>query len=470
MNPFLRLGAVRLAGLCALATPVAFAPSATARPGGSVDASPAATAARTAITPVAAVRAELHGTVFLDRNGNGRLDGGERGIAGVAVSDQIQVVVTDRDGRYAFPSAVNGTAGNSSSGNAGSGAGNTAGNGAGSSAASGLSSVTGIVFVSLPDGYRATTSFYHTVASSNLGPDAAPIDFALTPEPKAPTFTFVHASDTHISTASVARTARLRALVDSIKPSFVIITGDLVRDALRVNEAEATGYYDLFQRETQQFTRPLWTVPGNHENFGIERDKSGVSASNPLYGRAMYRKWRGPDYYSFTRGGVHFVALNTVDINDQWYYGHVDSVQLEWLTRDLAAIPPTMPVVTFNHIPFFSSIETVNGYSAAPPAPSIITVNGKTSFRHTVSNARDVLARFAGHPYPLALAGHVHIREQLRLTGLNTRFDQVSAVIGPTPGPGAPFPSGIAVYRVTSQRISEGVFVPLGLDAPAPKR
>lgn len=390
--------------------------------------------------------AELRGAVFLDANGNGRMDGGEHGLAGVAVSDQANVAVTDKDGHYALRSDP--------------------------------ATSTGVVFVSVPDGYRATDSFFHPVATSNTPANptsaAAQIDFALSRAPLARSFTFVHASDTHISATSVARTARLRALVDSIRPAFVLITGDLVRDALRVREAEATGYYDLFQSEAAKFTRELWTVPGNHENFGIERDKSGVSTSNPLYARAMYRKYRGPDYYSFTRGGVHFVALNTVDIDDTRYYGHVDSLQLEWLARDLALLSPTTPVVTFNHIPFFSSAETINGYTDAPPAPSIITVAGKTAFRHTVSNAREVLARIAGtsnsRPYPLALAGHVHIRETIRLIGLATRFDQVSAVIAPTAGPGTVFTSGISVYRVTSQTISEGTFVPLGLDAPPPKR
>ena len=96
-------------------------------------------------------------------------------------------------------------------------------------------------------------------------------------------------------------------------------------------------------------------------------------------------------------------------------------------------------------------------------------MGGKTSFRHTVSNAREVLARISGHPYPLALAGHVHIRETIRLAGMPTRFDQVSAVVAATPGPGTVFTSGISVYRVTFQGISEGVFVPLGLDAKPAK-
>jgi 3',5'-cyclic AMP phosphodiesterase CpdA len=231
-----------------------------------------------------------------------------------------------------------------------------------------------------------------------------------------------------------------------------------------VAEAEATGYYDLLQGELEKFTGPLYTVPGNHENFGIERDKSKVSADHPLYGRAMYHHYRGPDYYSFNFGGVHFVGLNSVDIDDQSYYGHIDSVQVAWLTRDLAVVPAATPVVTFNHIPFFTAVETINGYMDGPPAPSVITVRGKAAFRHTVSNAADIIRRItAGHPYPMALGGHMHVREQLRYEGVATRFYQTAAVVGPSDGSGLGFPSGFVVYRVRAGRIDDGRFVPLGL-------
>jgi len=204
-----------------------------------------------------------------------------------------------------------------------------------------------------------------------------PLSFGLTRDQAGAEMTFIHASDTHISPASLARTQRLRALVDSINPGLLLITGDLVRDALRVPEAEAVGYYELFMKERGAFRTPVFTVPGNHENFGIERDSSHVPAAHPLYGRAMYHHYLGPDYYSFTRGGVHFVGLNTVDIDDQQYYGHVDSLQLAWLKRDLALVPPGMPVVTFNHIPFFSTFDGLNGYFETPvSAASLITLNG----------------------------------------------------------------------------------------------
>lgn len=372
---------------------------------------------------IAAQSITLTGHVFEDRNRNGRQDDDEPGLSGIAVSDQVNVVVSGADGSYRLTS---------SAGRA-------------------------VVFVSLPDGFDSGAWW------SAAPPGGGSIDFGLVRRELGAGFTFIHASDTHISAASRGRVQRLRALVDSIAPAFVLVTGDLVRDALRVPEAEASGYYRMFADEMSQLPVPLRTVPGNHENFGIERNQSGVSPSHPLYGRGMYHAFRGPDYYSFTAGGIHFVGLNTVDVDDMWYYGHVDSLQLAWLARDLAHVPPSTPVVTFNHIPFFTAVETINGYSDRPPAPSVITVNGKAAFRHTVSNAEAVLAAIAGHPYPLALGGHMHVREVLRYPGVATRFDQAAAIVGPSAAIGLSFPSGITVYRVRDGTISEGEFVPLGM-------
>ena len=385
-----------------------------------------------AVQSVRAQQASVSGMVYADANANGRRDPGERGIARVVVSNQDAVVVTDSSGTFRLPRGGY-----------------------------------GLVFVSVPDGFRSAGPFWRTVADSAT----SSVEFALQPATRARDFTFVHASDTHIAPASVDRTRRLGTLVDSIRPSFLIITGDLVRDALRVGEAEATSYYDLFMRETGKFATPIHTVPGNHENFGIERHQSLVSSKHPLYGRRMYRHYLGPDYYSFNYGGVHFVGLNTVDIDDIWYYGHVDSLQLAWLERDLAQLPAEMPVVTFDHIPFFTSIEALSGYRDAPPAPTLITVNGKTNFRHTVSNAGDVLAVLRKHRLVLALGGHMHVYEHLEyeMDGVPTRFHQAAAIVAPTEETGFRFKSGITLYTVRNGEIDNGRFIPLAAESkPTP--
>jgi hypothetical protein len=374
------------------------------------------------IAQLGAAQSPLSGTVFLDRNGNGTREPGEPGIGAVAVSDQVESVRTDNEGKFQLP----------------------AGQGF------------GLVFISVPDGYRSAGPFWKRV-------EQAPLDFPLESVPRRSEFSFIHASDTHLDSASLPRMKLLQALVDSIRPDFVIITGDLIRDALRVSDTVATRQYELYRKEQSRITRPVWAAPGNHEIFGIERERSHVSADHPLYARKMYRHYLGPDYYSFNYGGVHFVALNSEDYDDQSYYGHIDSVQVEWLKEDLALVPVAMPLVTFNHIPFFTAAEMINGYDEESVAPTVIRVGGKTSFRHTVSNAGEVLQILRGHRYPLALGGHVHIRETLEyaLGGPSTRFEQAAAVVGPSEGAGLHFSSGITVYRVHDGEIGPGQFVPL---------
>jgi len=369
--------------------------------------------------------AEITGTVFLDANHNGVREANEPGIAGIVVSNQDTVVTTDATGAFHIARGPN-----------------------------------GIVFVSMPEGYKPLGNFWRSVGDS-----VTHADFPLTQVPRVRNFSFVHASDTHISPASVDRTRRLRELVDSISPAFLIVTGDLVRDALRVSEAEATSYYDLFAQERAAFRTPVWTAPGNHENFGIERDQSHVSPTNALYGRGMYHKYFGPDYYSFNYGGIHFIGLNTEDIDDQWYYGHVDSLQLAWLERDLALVPHTTPVVTFDHIPFLSSLQQLGGYTDAPPARSLITVKGKTAYRHTVSNAAEVLAVLRKRRHVLALGGHFHAAEKLvyEIEGVRTHFDLAAAIISPTNTAGLHFPSGVTLYTVRDGVIDDGRFVALGI-------
>ncbi|MDQ6830851.1 MAG: hypothetical protein M3081_18465 [Gemmatimonadota bacterium] len=258
-----------------------------------------------AFSPVAICRAQqsdVRGVVFVDRNGNGAHDAGERALGGVMISNQDAIVVSDSAGAFHLPRGAN-----------------------------------GIVFVSVPDGYRSVGAFWR-----HVGDGAAPVAFALAPVPKTTMFTFVHASDTHIAPASLERTKRLRSLVD-----------------------------------------------------------------------------------------------------DTAYYGHVDSLQLAWLERDLAHVPAAMPIVTFNHIPLVSAHNDLAGYTEDPPAPTLLRA----------------------HRHVLALGAHIHIAERIvyEVEGVRTRFEQSAAVVGPSRMAGRRFPSGITVYTVRGGEIDAGRFVPLGL-------
>ncbi|HYC85377.1 MAG TPA: metallophosphoesterase, partial [Chryseosolibacter sp.] len=371
-------------------------------------------------TPVCAQ--VVTGVVFGDANTNGIQDEGERGIPEVVVSGQASVVLTGRDGNYRLDASKN----------------------------------FGVVTVSLPDGYRCTTPSWFSLTGTQ-----PTYNFGLAKIKPRPAFTFLHASDTHISESSVDRMEKLRKIIADTKPDFVLVTGDLVRDALRVPENEAKKYYELYIREVSKLGVPVYSVPGNHEIFGIERHRSLVSDNHPLYGRKMYRLYLGPDYYSFTYGGVHFVGLNSVSYEDLWYFGEIDSVQLKWLKEDLAAVPADMPVVTFQHIPFFSGGLSIPPFEEEGPARTTEFVRGKRQYRHIVTNAGEFMAQLQGRNYPLALAGHYHAQQKFTFAGCETRFEQTGAVLGPVQEGVFKMPSGVTLYTVTNGVIGEGRFIHL---------
>jgi calcineurin-like phosphoesterase family protein/gag-polyprotein putative aspartyl protease len=372
--------------------------------------------------------ASISGYVFLDSNHNGIKDDNEQGIKGVAVSDQVNVVITDDKGYY----QINDPAGY------------------------------GIIFISMPDGFAAAHGFWQKLEAPATGPSApASINFPLSKATAHTSFTFIHASDTHVSEKTLDRMQKFRNIVDSVKPDFVIITGDLVKDALRVPETEARGLFELFTREIGKMTTPVWLIPGNHENFGIERHLSLVSPQNPLYGRKMYRYYFGPDYYSFNYGGFHFIGLNSLSFDDLYYYGHIDSTQVEWLKRDIAAIPLSMPIITFQHVPFFSGVLSMEPLKLNGFDRTVEWENGVLQYRHVVSNAQEVYAILSQHNYPLALAGHHHLQQKFIMEGIQTRFEQTAAVIGPGDLGVFKNPSGVTVYHASNGVIDGGHFVRL---------
>lgn len=363
------------------------------------------------------------GVVYDDVNKNNIRDAGEKGIANVAVSNQVQVVLTNTEGHFELPSGQG----------------------------------FGYVMISLPNGYQSERKPWQLLKAQQQ------VNFPLTKVVVPAEFKFIHASDTHISEASVNRMDKLGAVVAAEKPDFVLITGDLVRDALRVPEEEATRYYELFVANVAKLKAPTWCVPGNHEIFGIERHLSLVSPTHPLYGKKMYRHYLGPNYYSFNYGGIHFVGLDDVDFEDTWYFGRVDSIQFNWLKADLAAVPPTTPVVTFKHIPMFSGGLSMTQFTDNGPGRTLERENGVLQFRHVVSNAMDLLTLITSHPYPLSLSGHYHARQVMgyESTGQNVRFEQTASIVGPAGEGVLVFPSGVTVYTVKNGAISEGRFIAL---------
>lgn len=285
------------------------------------------------------------------------------------------------------------------------------------------------------------------------------------PAPPSDTFTFLHVSDPHTNQANLARLERVRQIVADRKPAFVLITGDLVADALRVGEAEARSQFELYKKTIETFPAPVRSVLGNHDIFGIERGVSKVSAEHPLYGKQMFRQYLGPTYYSFTHGQVHFIVLDTVDVDDTKYYGFVDTEQLTWLEGAVARLPAGSTVVAVTHIPLVTAAIAAWGYREGMGAgDTLVEVRGRKLFRHVVSNSADVLARFSRVQLSLVLGGHTHGHEKVEfaLPGPRIRFHNAASVVPPFANDPVRMVSGVTLYRVSGTDVNDGEFI--GLD------
>ena len=123
----------------------------------------------------------------------------------------------------------------------------------------------------------------------------------------------------------------VRAMNDDVHPDFIVNLGDDIEDESL--EADLARYGEC-QSILRRARAPLVNVAGNHDTINLNRDD-------------LNRFWQrqGPLYYSFDRGGWHFVVLHTIEKKDVDV--HVPGPQIEWLREDLAG--SFGPVVVLMH-------------------------------------------------------------------------------------------------------------------------
>ncbi|MFN4241668.1 MAG: calcineurin-like phosphoesterase C-terminal domain-containing protein [Tepidisphaerales bacterium] len=317
------------------------------------------------------------GVVFEDANRNGVRDAGERGLAGVRVSDGRQIVTTDADGRYRMEIGDDVTL----------------------FVLKPRDFATPIDQLNLPRFYR-----HHVPAGTPderfvhkgippTGDLPASVDFALVPSPEPESFRVALFGDPQAYTTEemtwytrdvVSEFARLAGTV-----AFGIALGDLVGDNL-----------DLFEAYNQANALagfPWYNVLGNHDiNFDALTDK---------HADATFRRVFGPSSYAFQYGPAHFFILNNVfwegfrglrrDGHAQrgHYRGMLRPEQLEFVRAYLETIPLDAPVIIATHIPLISGAENPSpgGTTAEFPQllellanrPNTFSVNAHTHYNLT---------------------------------------------------------------------------------------
>ncbi|MBL8814719.1 MAG: calcineurin-like phosphoesterase C-terminal domain-containing protein [Planctomyces sp.] len=268
------------------------------------------------------------GTVFVDQNQNGTFDSGEKGLAGVSVSNGKDVTATDASGRYRLPVDSD-----------------------------------SIVFVVKPSGYRPPldqdhlSRFYyiHKPAGSPEGlkfPGVPPtgalpkeINFPLTKSEEPSAFDVLFFGDPQPRDQKeidyIAHDV-VEGLIDA-DAAFGVTLGDILFDDLSL--------FASLNRTIGKIGVPWYNVLGNHDiDYASDTDELSDETFELVY---------GPPYYSFNYGGVHFIAIDDVhwmkDGDKKLYRTGLSDKQLDFIENDLKLVPQDKLVVVMMHIPFVRS-------------------------------------------------------------------------------------------------------------------
>lgn len=216
-------------------------------------------------------------------------------------------------------------------------------------------------------------------------------------------FNFVQISDSHIGFSKPANedtNATLKKAVDAIdampvQPAFVMHTGD-------ITHLSKPAEFDNAKQILGALKAPLITIPGEHDVIG-----DGFK----IYSGMFHHKEAKDGWYSWDQNGAHFVAL--VNVFNFEKMGLLGQAQIDWLTKDLAAVKNDTPLVVFGHVPL---------YALYP------------EWGWTTEDGGKVLALLKRFSAVTVLNGHIH--QIITHSEGNIRFYTAAATAYPQPAPG----------------------------------
>lgn len=217
---------------------------------------------------------------------------------------------------------------------------------------------------------------------------------------------------------------------------FMVPLGDLVWDKLELLP---------LVRETLGATGHRWyPVCGNHD--------INLKAPEPEYAKVTFQRMFGPTYYSFDHGDVHFVVLDDIgytgwDVQAEEKgatIGWVDERQLQWLANDLRHVPEDKLVFVMSHIPIYTEIAAEHDY-------------------RNVMNRNELFAILRQRKHLYSVSAHTHFveRPDLRAGGWMGEADFPALIAGAACGAwwkGPRDPGGLPV-RMAMDGTPNGYFI-----------
>jgi len=310
------------------------------------------------------------GTVYEDRNGNGRRDTGEPGIAGVKLSDGMRLILTDTQGRYALAGADGRT-----------------------------------LFVIKPAGYDSMRRADGLPDLWRNGGDAAKgepsCDFALRASKPSPErrkqLDVIVMTDPQVKSLRDVDYYR-RDILEPLQGERAIdmghgfgrfyfqgLAGDL---GLSLGDIvnDQPSLYPAVIAATAKLGVPWLHAAGNHDVDAGAKDDGDSLAS--------FHRHFGPDTWAWEEPEAAFVVLDDVVASpgrSPAYVGGLREEQFAFLEHYLPSVPKDRLLVLGVHIPFFD------------------TAPGVETFRHA-DRAR-LFALLRPFPRVLLLSGHTHVQQ-----------------------------------------------------------
>ena len=248
----------------------------------------------------------------------GRVTGGKKGLANVAISDGYTVVLTDAKGDYTID--INDKASN--------------------------------IFMSTPAGYEFKTDYNVARQYENLG-SRNEYDFKLKALKRDDNkHNFIIWADPQVKNKRDVQQMMetsvpdVKELVKSMGPDALIHgvgVGDLVWD----NHA----LFPDYNKAVAEMGIPFFQALGNHDmDYRMGGDETSDKTFKEIY---------GPTYYSFNRGKAHYVVLDDVRYLgvERTYDGYISENQLNWMAQDLKHIGKEQLVVICLHIPVHNAVK-----------------------------------------------------------------------------------------------------------------
>ena len=234
-------------------------------------------------------------------------------------------------------------------------------------------------------------------------------------------------SDLTVVDASVKDLKQLINTYYKDQPLHALMCGDVIGNEMK--------YFPSVKEIVETSNVPFFYTPGNHD---VDNSRSDAA------GKATFKQYFGPNYYSFNRGKIHYVVLDDVFCvgRGSATIAYLTERQLNWLEQDLSRVKQGSTLVVAFHIPTYTREARHQEWS-------------KES-NHSALQNRQHLYKILSPYNTHIMSGHTHYNENFVLA--DNLYEHVHAALcgqfwqGDDCSDGTP--QGYAVYEVDGDNIT----------------